>query len=112
MRDRSCIRVASRPYASGGAKLYRTVGYPAELRGAVKNPMEEKMSTDPDEQSGSGSGSFFPIILAIVISVIVLLLVVPNTRRHASSMDEGTPLAAAKTAPAPAAAPAKPTTTP
>jgi hypothetical protein len=65
------------------------------------------MYTDPNtpdvEESGSG---WLPFILAIVISVVALLLVVPNTRRHASSMDEGTPPAATETAPAPAA-PAK-----
>jgi hypothetical protein len=67
------------------------------------------MSTDPNKpvvvESGSG---WFPMILAIVISVIALVLVVPNTRRHASSMDEPTASAATKTAPAPAAAPANP----
>jgi hypothetical protein len=66
------------------------------------------MPTDPNtpdvEEKGSG---WFPLILAIVISVIALLLVVPYSRRHASSMDEGTPPAATETAPAPAA-PAKP----
>ncbi len=69
------------------------------------------MSADPNtpdaEESGSG---WFPLILAIVISVIALLLVVPNTRRHASSMDEGTPPAATETAPA--AAPTQSTTAP
>ena len=56
------------------------------------------MSADPntpgDEESGSG---WFPMILAIVISVIALLLVVPNTRRHASSMDEPKSSAATET---------------
>jgi hypothetical protein len=98
---------ASSQCASDGANLYGTVGYPAELRAAVKNPTEEKMSTDPNS-----GGSFYPIILAVVISVIVVFLVVRNTRHHASSMDEGTPPAATKTAPAQAAAPAKPTTPP
>jgi hypothetical protein len=67
------------------------------------------MSTDPNtpgvDENGSG---WFPLILAVVISVIALVLVVPNTRRHASSMDESKPSAATETAPAPAAAPAKP----
>jgi hypothetical protein len=71
------------------------------------------MHPDPNtpdvEESG---GNLFPIILAVGISVIVVFLVVGNTRQHASSMDEGTPPAAAGTAPAPAAAPAQPTTTP
>jgi hypothetical protein len=71
------------------------------------------MSADPNtpdvEESGSG---WFPLILAIVISVIALLLVVPNTRRHASSMDESKPSAAAETAPAPATAPTQSTTAP
>ena len=66
------------------------------------------MHPDPNtpdvEESGGG---WIPIILSIVISVIIVLLVVPNLRRHASSMDEGTPPAATETAPAPAA-PAKP----
>ena len=64
------------------------------------------MSPDPNtpdaEERGSG---WFPLILAVIISVIALVLVVPNSRRHASSMDEGTP-AATKTAPA--VAPANP----
>jgi len=67
------------------------------------------MSTDPDEESGSG---WFPINLAVVISIIIVFYVVRNTRNHASSMDEATPPAATKTAPAPTAAPTQPTTTP
>ena len=67
------------------------------------------MSPDPNtpdaEESGSG---WFPVILAVIISVIALVLVVPNTRRHASSMDEPTASAATNTAPAPAAAPPNP----
>jgi hypothetical protein len=55
------------------------------------------MSSDPDEDSGS---DWFPIILAVVISVIVVYLVMPNSRRHALSMDEATPPAATETAPA------------
>ena len=67
------------------------------------------MSTDPNkpdvEESGGG---WFPLILAVIISVIALILVVPNSARHASSMDEPTASAVTKTAPAPAAAPANP----
>ena len=67
------------------------------------------MPTDPNtpdvEENGSG---WFPLILAIVISVIALLLVVPNTRRHASEMDEPKPSEATGVAPAPATAPANP----
>ena len=66
------------------------------------------MSTDPNTPDDGRSGSgWLPLILAIIISVVALLLVVPNTRRHAASMDEPTS-AATKTAPAPAAAPANP----
>ncbi len=66
------------------------------------------MSTDPNTPDFEGSGGgWIPIILAIVISVIALFLVVPNSRRHASSMDEPIPSAATETAPATAAAPAK-----
>ena len=74
------------------------------------------MSADPNGPDGeeSNSGSLVSIILAVVISVIVIYLVMANSRRHASSVDEGTPPAATETAPAPAAAPApaQPTTTP
>jgi hypothetical protein len=67
------------------------------------------MSADPNtpdvEESGSG---WFPLILAVVISVIALVLVVPNSRRHASDMDNSKPSAATETAPAPTTAPAKP----
>jgi hypothetical protein len=69
------------------------------------------MSTDPNEESGSGS---VPLIFAIVISMIIVSYAVLNMRHHASAMDEATPPAATKTAPspAPAPAPAAPTTTP
>jgi hypothetical protein len=64
------------------------------------------MSADPNtpdvEENGSG---WLPLILAIVISVVALLLVVPNTRRHASEMDEPQPSAAP---PASAPAPTNP----
>jgi hypothetical protein len=66
------------------------------------------MSPDPntpDEESGSG---WFPLILAVIISVIALILVVPNSARHASSMDEPRPSAATESAPAPGVAPANP----
>lgn len=63
---------------------------------------------DPDaEQNGS---SFFPMILAIVISVIALWLVVPNSRRHAVALDESPSPAA--TAPASPASPTQPAPTP
>ena len=56
------------------------------------------MSTDPNTPDFEGSGGgWIPIILAIVISVIALFLVVPNSRRHASSMDEPIPSAATET---------------
>ena len=71
------------------------------------------MHLDPNtphvDENGSG---WFPLILAIIISVIALVLVVPNSRRHASDMDGSKPSAATETAPAPANAPAQSTTAP
>jgi hypothetical protein len=53
------------------------------------------MSPDPNTpDDGESGGGWFPLILAVVISAIALLLVVPNTRRHASNMDESKPSAA------------------
>ena len=67
------------------------------------------MSPDPntpdDEESGGG---WFPLILAVIISVIALILVVPNSARHASSMDEPTFRGHENCASASAAAPANP----
>ena len=67
------------------------------------------MSTDPNEESGSG---WVPLIFAIVISMIIVSYAVLNMRHHASAMDEAAPPAATKIAPSPAPAPAAPTTTP
>ena len=62
------------------------------------------MSPDPNTPDDGGSGSgWFPLLLAIVISAIALFLIVPNSRRHASDMDDSQPPAATQTTPAPAA---------
>ena len=69
------------------------------------------MHTDPGPDNHDGqesSGSWFTVILAIVISVVIVSAIMSTSRRHAVALDEGAPPAAttptpsAPTQPAPA----------
>ncbi len=60
-----------------------------------------------DAEHGSGEGSLFSLILAIIISVVIVAAVASTTRHHAVALDEGAPPDAA-TAPAQPAAPPAP----